>query len=78
MEKNMVRKGLILGIIFLFVGASIIPLTVSTIEKKTIFIESNSRGFIQDLINNASKGDTIYIPSGIYYERIIINKSITL
>jgi len=33
---------------------------------------------IQDLIDNANPGDIINIPSGIYYENIIINKTITL
>lgn len=33
---------------------------------------------IQGLINNALSGDTISIPSGIYFENIVINKSITL
>lgn len=37
-----------------------------------------SPGFIQQLINNASSGDTIYIPSGIYNESIVINKTINL
>lgn len=33
---------------------------------------------IQWAIGNASDGDTIYVRSGIYYENIFINKSITL
>ncbi|MEM0492875.1 MAG: NosD domain-containing protein [Candidatus Thermoplasmatota archaeon] len=33
---------------------------------------------IQKLINQALPGDIIHIPSGTYYENIIINKSITL
>jgi parallel beta-helix repeat protein len=38
----------------------------------------NSNGFIQGLIDNASNGETIFIPIGTYYENIIINKSINL
>ncbi len=78
MKKSLYKKGLVLGIIILFVGASIIPSTIGTISKKTTLPNSTSSGYIQDLIDNASDGDTIYIPSGIYYERIIINKSISL
>ena len=77
MKRSKFRKGLLLGIIFLFIGASIIPLTGTAIEKTTI-MDSKSGGYIQDLIDNASNGDTIYIPSGTYYENIVINKSISL
>ncbi len=72
------KKFITIGIITLFVGASILPSTIGTIEKKTTFPNSTSRGYIQNLIDNASDGDTIYIPSGIYYENIVINKSISL
>jgi len=37
-----------------------------------------SSSSIQDLINDASSGDTIIVPSGVYYENITIDKSITL
>lgn len=33
---------------------------------------------IQGLIDNASRGDTIYLPKGTYYEHLYINKSLTL
>jgi len=33
---------------------------------------------IQDAINNATDGDTIQVAAGIYYERIVINKSVSL
>lgn len=33
---------------------------------------------IQDAINNASNGDTIFVYNGTYFENIFINKSITL
>ncbi len=72
------KKGFVLGIFVLLVGAIVIPSTVGIIEKKTPFIGQNSRGYIQDLIDNASNGDTIYIPSGTYYESIIIDKPINL
>lgn len=84
MISNVFRKSLVVGIIILFVGASIIPSMGNPIvvrqdlqDNKTTFRNLNP-GYIQDLIDNASDGDTIYIPSGIYYENIIINKSISL
>ena len=39
---------------------------------------SNTDSIIQKYINEASEGDIIYIPTGLYYETIIINKSIHL
>ena len=78
MKNSIIKKGLILGIIVLFIGSGVIPSTIGIIEKRTTFVESNSRGYIQGLIDNASNGDTIYIHSGTYYENIVINKSINL
>ena len=77
MNNGLFRKGFVLGIIFLFFGAGIIPSTGTMVEK-TSSIVIGSPGYIQDLIDDASDGDTIYIPSGIYYENIVINKSISL
>ena len=37
-----------------------------------------SFGLIQEAVNEAENGSTIYVSSGIYYERIIINKTISL
>jgi parallel beta-helix repeat protein len=73
---NMKKLSTVAVIILLF-SLSAIPSNGFIVEKKP-FIVFNSRSYIQDLINNASDGDTIYIPSGIYYENIIINKSISL
>lgn len=33
---------------------------------------------IQEAINEAENGSTIYVPSGIYYEHVVINKTISL
>jgi len=35
-------------------------------------------GSIQEAINCAENGSTIYVPSDVYYERIVINKTISL
>ena len=40
--------------------------------------QDETDGYIQQLINNASVGDTINIPSGIYYEDVTVDKSIKL
>jgi len=78
MKNELLQRSIVLGVLVLFVGASIIPSAVSMMEKQTIVINPTSGGYIQNLIDNASDGDTIYVPSGIYYENIIINKSISL
>jgi len=77
MKSRLFRKGFVFGIIVLFVGASIIPVT-GTVVKKIVINSFISGGYIQDLIDNANPGDTIYIHNGTYYENIIINKSINL
>ena len=33
---------------------------------------------IQDAINNAKEGDTILVYSGIYYENVVVDKTVTL
>jgi parallel beta-helix repeat protein len=78
MKKGLFKKGIVLVIILLFFGVGIIPSTVGIRKEKTQIQVIGSRGYIQDLIDNASDGDTIFIPSGIYYENIIINKTISL
>ena len=82
-KENMVKhpvllnKTLIIGIFIIIVGMSINPSTGTVVEKVSSTIRE-SPGYIQDLIDNASNGDTIHIPSGTYYENIIINKSISI
>ena len=61
----------------LLIVTVVIP-AAGTIKVNTAPSGVGSRGYIQDFIDNASDGDTINIPSGIYYENIIINKSISL
>ena len=33
---------------------------------------------IQEAINNASAGDTILVHSGVYYENVVVDRSVTL
>lgn len=85
----MKRKWLAVGIIFLFVGTSVIPISAQNIKKSS---QSTSRGNwlyvggsgpgnytrIQDAINNASNGDTIIVFYGSYNEEIKVDKELTL
>ncbi|MEF8879266.1 MAG: NosD domain-containing protein [Candidatus Thermoplasmatota archaeon] len=50
-------------------------------ENNTLYVGGTSAGdysTIQNAIENASSGDTVYVYSGIYYENIKIGKSISL
>lgn len=40
--------------------------------------QGETTGFIQQLVNAASAGDTLFIPKGVYVEKLIVNKSVTL
>jgi len=55
-----------------------IMLMLLTIAFSGCFENKKEIGFIQNLINNASEGDTINIPRGTYYENIVIDKTINL
>jgi len=83
-------KGLAVGIILLFVAMSIIPSTAQNSEKPLptsrgdwLYVGGNGPGNytrIQDAIDNASDGDTVFVydDSSPYCEEIIIEKSINL
>jgi parallel beta-helix repeat protein len=84
------RKWLAVGIILLFVGTRIIPATTQEIEKpmpvsrgNTLYVGGFGSGNytkIQDAIDNASSGDTVFVyhDASPYHERLIINTSIHL
>jgi nitrous oxidase accessory protein len=86
----MKRKSLVVGIILLFIVTCIIPVTAQNIEKSS---QSTSRGNwlyvggsgsgnyskVQDAIDNASDGDTVFVYHGMYREcNISVDKGITL
>ena len=92
MNKGLFRKGLVFGIIVLFVGAGVIPLSSIIAEKTSIKLVSNGNTLyvggtgegnyskIQDAIDNTSNGDTVFVydDSSPYYEEIDISKPINL
>jgi parallel beta-helix repeat protein len=60
----------------------IIPQNVKSNDSKSIIYVDDDGGAdysnIQDAIDNASPNDTIFVYNGIYYENVVINKSIIL
>ena len=85
----MIRKWLAIGIILLFVGTYIIPAIAQDTEKPQplsrgnwLYVGGSGPGNytrIQDAIDNASDGDTVFVYSGIYpTSYIYIEKAIHL
>ena len=66
-----------------FMGALLFEgiLYMGSVEAATIIVDSNGKGNyakIQDAINAAQGGDTIHVWAGEYYERVVIDKKLTL
>ena len=82
----MARKSLAIGIIILFLFCNISFTTISdensiNLSGKTLYVGGNGPGNytkIQEAIDNASDGDTVFVYSGTYYGTINVHKSIIL
>ena len=80
----------VVGIIFLFLGTCVAPsiatenvrkLSIPISNGNTLYVGGSGEGNytnIQDAIDNATDGDTVYVYSGIYYENVFVNKLIML
>jgi len=98
MLKSSLQKGIAIGVIFIFIGMMIIPsnariversLTVSS-DSDTLYVGGSGSGNyskIQDAIDNASYGDTVFVYNGTYYGNeihqdydsiVLVNKSLNL
>ncbi|MEM3696359.1 MAG: pectinesterase family protein [Candidatus Bathyarchaeia archaeon] len=80
----MEKRVLILLIILCLMFASILKnykISLRAAQTRTWIVDDDGQAdfkTIQEAINNASSGDTIFVRNGTYYENVVINKSITL
>ncbi|UCG68193.1 MAG: right-handed parallel beta-helix repeat-containing protein [Thermoplasmata archaeon] len=55
---------------------------IEIVSGDILYVNSTGAGgaytSIQDAIDNASDGDTVFVYSGIYYENVVVNKTISL
>jgi parallel beta-helix repeat protein len=78
-----VNRLLVAGVLFLLISSSVIPISgvdteqssISIYNGKTLYVGGSGEGNytnIQDAIDNASEGDTVFIFNGKYYENLTI------
>jgi len=84
--SNMVYKTLVFGVIVLFLCMSITPaVAINNVKKSNLPLSDGNTLYvggigdgnyskIQDAIDNASDGDTVFVYNGTYYENIDIDK----
>lgn len=94
MTDVLLRKGLVFGIILLFMGLSILLSTSGVVGETynspgTVYVDDDYNkttpgwGYdrfdkIQNAVENASEGIIIFVYEGIYYEKIELNKPVRL
>ena len=87
----MIKKSLAVAVILLFIGMCVVPSTAVqefrekpspiSFDGNTLYVGGTGEGNftkIQDAIDNASDEDTILIYNKTYYERINVNKKLTI
>ena len=79
----------IIGITLLFIGVAVAPLIQGIVieeskrpisDGNTLYVGGDGPGnytSIQEALDNASNGDTVFVYNGTYYEKIVIQNSIT-
>ncbi|MBE3136418.1 MAG: right-handed parallel beta-helix repeat-containing protein, partial [Thermoplasmata archaeon] len=86
MKNNLWTKGIVIGIIMLFFGASVSLVPIIKADPETIYVDDDADPSwydtthvhtIQEGITNATTGDTVYVFSGLY-GGAYIDKALTL
>ena len=67
-------------VLFISIFSVFLPVGVYGENGKTLIVQTDDGNYtcIQDAIDTANPGDTIYIRLGVYYENLIVNKTISL
>jgi parallel beta-helix repeat protein len=73
------NKAVTVMMIFFLVGSSSLVFDIHTVKaERTWTVDDDGPAdfqTIQEAINNASEGDTIYVKNGTYYENVVMNKN---
>jgi parallel beta-helix repeat protein len=70
-----------LAILSIIVCVSILSVSRQKIKPEISIVNAErltSFSTIQEAINTVNLGGTVYVPSGVYYENVVLNKSVTL
>lgn len=87
---RLLQKVFVLAVVILLMGSIKIFAEADMVSDKTIYVDDDNVDgpwdgtmehpyqHIQDAIDNASEGDTIFVYNGVYYENLLVNVSINL
>jgi nitrous oxidase accessory protein NosD len=70
-------SGIVLILLLIGMLALALDIQPAKSEPKVIIIPDHYPT-IQEAINNADDGDLIYVRSGVYYENVVVNKTVSL
>jgi len=72
------QKILSVILIFAFSFSHLVPSSNITKTSENSSLFKKNFGSIQEAINKAEVGSTVYVPAGLYFEQVIVNKTISL
>ncbi|KYK22285.1 hypothetical protein AYK25_02480 [Thermoplasmatales archaeon SM1-50] len=86
MKSSVLKNSIVLGILVLFVGASVVSgyqinSNPQPLGRGWLYVGGSGPGnytTIQSAINDANPGDTVFVYNGTYSEHVVVNKTIDL
>jgi len=76
LEKEGRFIALTISLSFLLIAFAACPDTADA--DPAVIVVPDDYSTIQEAINNAAEGDTVFVKSGIYYENLIVNRTVAL